>query len=54
MTSLALLVIDEQIGAFDGKLLPPIYRANQLLSQTMKLIEAQKRERTRGLHSALR
>jgi nicotinamidase-related amidase len=40
MISLALLVIDEQIGAFDGKLLPPIYMADQLLTQTMKLIEA--------------
>lgn len=40
MTSLALVVIDEQIGAFDGKLIPPIYMADQLLMRTMKLIEA--------------
>lgn len=40
MNALALLVIDIQIGAFDGKLLPTIDMGGDLLSKTKTLVDA--------------
>ena len=40
MKSVALLGIDIQIGAFDGKLLPPIHMGDHLLRQMRALIDA--------------
>lgn len=40
MESTALLVIDEQVGAFNGKLIPAIHDGNLLLERSQKLIEA--------------
>lgn len=44
MNALALLVIDIQIGAFDGKLLPSIHLGDDLLSKTKTLIDAARKE----------
>ncbi|MEO1304149.1 MAG: cysteine hydrolase family protein [Pseudomonadota bacterium] len=44
MTSLALLVIDMQTGALDGKLIPAIHMGEDLLTKAKTLIDAARRE----------
>jgi len=39
MDPTALLIIDEQVGAFDGKRVPAIHDADGLLDQTTQLLE---------------
>lgn len=43
MASVALLVVDQQAGAFDGKLIPPIYEGERLIDLTKQLIAAARR-----------